>query len=153
MTSPDRKELSLNTFKPPIYIASDPKLWFSLLECNFKSNRMTSSLTKFNQATSVLPSDVLSHVADVISQASTADQPYETLKEAVITRFQASQTQRLQELLSREELGAEKPTQLLLRMKRLIGETYEHFDKQLFLELFYQRLPNFKNWSTYENGS
>ena len=102
---------------------------------------MTSSLTKFNHSTSVLPSDVLSHVADVISQAVTADQPYETLKEAIIARFQASQTQRLQELLSREELGAEKPTQLLLRTKRLIGETYEHFDKQLFLKLFYQRIP------------
>ncbi|KAK8388275.1 hypothetical protein O3P69_020279 [Scylla paramamosain] len=45
------------------------------------------------------------------------------------------------ELLSQEELGGEKPTDLLRRMKKLLGDKYTSFDKELFLQLFYQRLP------------
>ncbi|KAK8385614.1 hypothetical protein O3P69_016412 [Scylla paramamosain] len=45
------------------------------------------------------------------------------------------------ELLSKEELGGEKPTDLLRRMKKLLGDKYTSFDKELFLQLFYQRLP------------
>ncbi|KAK8373215.1 hypothetical protein O3P69_017408 [Scylla paramamosain] len=47
----------------------------------------------------------------------------------------------LTELLSQEELGGEKPTDLLRRMKKLLGDKYPSFDKELFLQLFYQRLP------------
>ncbi|KAK8388736.1 hypothetical protein O3P69_020618 [Scylla paramamosain] len=43
--------------------------------------------------------------------------------------------------LSKEELGGEKPTDLLRRMKKLLGDKYTSFDKELFLHLFYQRLP------------
>ncbi|KAK8406357.1 hypothetical protein O3P69_007217 [Scylla paramamosain] len=50
-------------------------------------------------------------------------------------------SRRLQELLSKEELGGEKPTDLLRRMKKLLGDKYTSFDKELFLQLFYQRLP------------
>ncbi|KAK8373724.1 hypothetical protein O3P69_007839, partial [Scylla paramamosain] len=50
-------------------------------------------------------------------------------------------SRRLQELLSQEELGGEKPTDLLRRMKKLLGDKYPSFDKELFLQLFYQRLP------------
>ncbi|KAK8389727.1 hypothetical protein O3P69_009017 [Scylla paramamosain] len=50
-------------------------------------------------------------------------------------------SRRLQELLSKEELGGEKPTDLLRRMKKLLGNKYTSFDKELFLQLFYQRLP------------
>ncbi|KAK8392353.1 hypothetical protein O3P69_014600 [Scylla paramamosain] len=47
----------------------------------------------------------------------------------------------LTELLSKEELGGEKPTDLLRCMKKLLGDKYTSFDKELFLQLFYQRLP------------
>ncbi|KAK8386737.1 hypothetical protein O3P69_017894 [Scylla paramamosain] len=45
------------------------------------------------------------------------------------------------QLLSKEELGGEKPTDLLRCMKKLLGDKYTSFDKELFLQLFYQRLP------------
>ncbi|XP_045122896.1 uncharacterized protein LOC123511246 [Portunus trituberculatus] len=48
---------------------------------------------------------------------------------------------RLRELLSSEELGDEKPSQLLSRMKQLLGDKYQAFDADLFKQLFYQRLP------------
>ncbi|KAK8373557.1 hypothetical protein O3P69_016124 [Scylla paramamosain] len=54
---------------------------------------------------------------------------------------QLAVSRRLQELLSKEELSGEKPTDLLRRMKKLLGDKYTSFDKELFLQLFYQRLP------------
>lgn len=117
-------------------------MWFSILECGFKASNITNSLTKFTHAVSLLPSDVLPQVSDVISSAPTSKTPYEDLKTALLKRLQSSIATRLQELLSKEELGDEKPTDLLRRMKQLLGDKYQSFDSDLFKQLFYQRLPS-----------
>ena len=132
---------AVNVFKAPPFCSQDPSLWFTLLECNFKANCITSSLMKFSHATALLPPDVLSQVSDVVSKAVISTEPYEDLKSSIISRLESSVTTRLQELLSKEELGNEKPTGLLRRMKRLLSDKYDKFDKALFLQLFYQRLP------------
>lgn len=128
-------------FSAPPFISQDPSTWFSILECNFKASNITASLTKFVKASTVLPAHVLSQVADVVSAASNSTTPYEDLKAAVLQCLQSTVSSRLQELLSKEELGGEKPTDLLRRMKKLLGDKYTTFDKDLFLQLFYQRLP------------
>ena len=132
---------TINVFKAPPFCSQDPSLWFTIIECNFKANRITTSLAKFSHATSLLPPDVLSQVSDVIAKAILSAQPYEDLKSAIISRLETSITTRLQELLSKEELGNEKPTGLLRRMKKLLGDKNNQFDEALFLQLFYQRLP------------
>ena len=128
-------------FRAPQFCTHDPKMWFNLVEINFKANRITSSLTKFSHATSLLPQDVLTKVADIISKAILSETPYEDLKAAIIKRMESSVSTRLQELLSKEELGNEKPSDLLRRMQRLLSDKYETFDPVLFKQLFYQRLP------------
>lgn len=128
-------------FSAPPFISQDPSTWFSILECTFKASKITASLTKFVKTSTVLPADVLSQVADVVSAASTSTSPYEDLKKAVLKCLQSTVSSRLQELLSKEELGGEKPTDLLRRMKKLLGDKYNAFDNELFLQLFYQRLP------------
>ena len=129
------------SIKAPPFCSQDPSLWFCLLECNFKASRISSSLTKFNHAVSFLPPEVLSQVSAVISTAASSDTPYENLKTALLTSLQSSIATRLRELLSKEELGDEKPSQLLSRMKQLLGDKYHAFDAELFKQLFYQRLP------------
>ena len=130
-------------FRAPQFCTSDPSMWFNLIECNFKAHRITTSMTKFSHATSLLPQEVLTKVADVISKALASTTPYEDLKAAVIKRMESSVTTRLQELLSKEELGNEKPSDLLRRMQRLLNTTTspDSFDHALFRQLFYQRLP------------
>ncbi|XP_076067653.1 uncharacterized protein LOC143040445 [Oratosquilla oratoria] len=98
-------------------------------------------LTKFSHACGLLPSDVLLQVSDTISKAPTSGTPYEDLKKAVLDRLESSEATRLQELLSKEELGNEKPSDLLRRMKRLLGDKYATFDTSILRHLFYQRLP------------
>ena len=132
---------AVNVFRAPAFCNQEPSIWFSLIESSFLANRITSSLVKFSHATALLPPDVLSQVSDIIAKAVLSNQPYEDLKSATISRLETPFTTRLQELLSKEELGNERPTGLLRRMKKLLGDKYDQFDKAMFLQLFYQRLP------------
>lgn len=132
---------SILAFRAPQFCTHDPNMWFNLVECNFKANKITSSITKFSHATSLLPQDVLTKVSDVIRKAIQSDTPYEDLKAAILKRLESSVAARLQELLSKEELGNEKPSDLLRRMQRLLQDKLDTFDPVLFAQLFYQRLP------------
>ena len=140
MVNPDTPQTPAS-FRAPAFTSHDPALWFTILEVNFRAHNITTSLSKFSYACTSLPADVISQVADVIAAASTADTPYEDLKTAVLARLESSVTSRLRELLSKEELGNEKPSDLLRRMKRLLGDKFETFDRPLFTHLLYQRLP------------
>ena len=132
---------SLLAFKAPPFYAHDPNLWFNIVECNFKSNRITASITKFSHVTALLPQEVLTKVSDVVAKALQSQTPYEDLKTAIVKRLESSISTRLQELLSKEELGNEKPSDLLRRMQRLLQDKYDSFDPVLFRQLYYQRLP------------
>ncbi|XP_047500993.1 uncharacterized protein LOC125047012 [Penaeus chinensis] len=65
---------------------------------------------------------------DLTPETAIKDEPYEVLKTALLSRLESSITTRLQELLLKEELGNEKPSDLLRRMKKLFvdksGETW-----------------------------
>ncbi|KAK4328284.1 hypothetical protein Pmani_001309 [Petrolisthes manimaculis] len=133
---------TISIFRAPSFSSHGPTLWFTILEVNFRAHRITSSLKKFSVATTLLPPEVLSQLADSVTAAYTSDTPYEDLKTAITTRLEASLSTRLQVLLSKEELGNEKPTDLLRRMKKLIGTHQHSFDTTILTHLFYQRLPH-----------
>ena len=81
-------------------------------------------------------------VRDLLLKPPT-DNPYNTLKAQLIKRTAASEQRKLQQLISGEELGDRKPTQLLRRMQQLLGNKLgTATDSNSFLrELFLQRLP------------
>ena len=62
-------------------------------------------------------------------------------KTTIQTRLRSFIELRFKELLSKKELGDEKPTDLLRCMKKLLGDKYNAFDADIFKKLFYQRLP------------
>jgi len=88
-----------------------------------------------------LPLDIISEVRDIITNLSQTDTPYEQLKEALLQRTTSSERTRLQQLLSLEELGDRRPTQLLRHMHHLLGSHAKTFDSGLLTELFLQRMP------------
>ena len=67
------------------------------------------------------------------------DAPYSTLKEALIRRTSASEQKRLQQLLTEEELGDRKPSQLYRRMRQLLDD--RKLEESILRQLFVQRLP------------
>ncbi|XP_076035364.1 uncharacterized protein LOC143021641 [Oratosquilla oratoria] len=120
----DDQQHEVSAFRTPPFSNRDPTIWFTILEGNFKVNHITTSLTKFSHVCGLLPPDVLLQVSDTISKAPTSDTSYEDLKQAVLDHLESSKATRLQGLFSKEELGNEKPSDLLRHMKLLLGDNY-----------------------------
>lgn len=126
----------------PVYNRSDPALWFIMCESTFAlatPKAITESLTKYNYIVSHLPPDIASLVRDVLMKPDTAD-PYSKLKTELISRSGESSQTEIRQLLSGEELGSRKPSELLRNMKRR-AETL-NVPENLMMELFLQRLPS-----------
>ena len=97
---------------------------------------------KVDYVISSLSPEVAMEVRDLLLR-SPAEDPYTTLKTQLIKHTAALEQRKLQQLISGEELGYRKPTQLLWRMQHLLGEKFgASADASSFLrELFLQRLP------------
>ncbi|XP_064463483.1 uncharacterized protein LOC135374455 [Ornithodoros turicata] len=79
-------------------------------------------------------------VVDILS-VPPANAPFEALKTAILERTTASERKRLQQLLTAEELGDRRPSQLLRDMQNLLADRAATFDPNLLKELFLSRLP------------
>lgn len=125
---------------PPFW-SHNPTVWFLQVECQFALGGITSQLSKFRHVVSVLPQEVAAQLIDVLTAPPTANQ-YDALKAALLERTTASERKRFQELLSAEDLGDRRPTELLRHMQNLLGERAVTFDASFLKQLFLQRLPS-----------
>lgn len=125
----------------PVYNRSDPALWFVMCESTFAlatPKPITESQTKYNYVVSHLPPDTASLVRDILMKPD-ANDPYSQLKTELINRSGESSQQEIRQLLSGEELGTRKPSELLRNMKRRAESL--NVPENLMMELFLQRLP------------
>nr|VZH94017.1 unnamed protein product [Spirometra erinaceieuropaei] len=67
------------------------------------------------------------------------EQPYDKVRDALVKRVAMTEERRLLQLLTGEELGDRKPSQLLRRMQQPVDE--RKFDTTILRQLFLQRLP------------
>lgn len=133
---------SVEAVQIPVYNRSDPALWFIMCESTFAlatPKPITESLTKYNYVVSHLPPDIASLVRDVLIKPDAAD-PFTKLKTEIINRSGESSQQEIRKLLSGEELGNRKPSELLRDMKRRAESL--SVPENLMMELFLQRLPS-----------
>ncbi|CAN7988330.1 unnamed protein product [Ixodes hexagonus] len=124
----------------PPYWDRNPRLWFLQVESQFHLAHIISQERKYHHVVSALSPTAADEVYDVLSSPS-ATNPYDQLKAALLQRTEASERTRWQQLLSAEELGDRRPTQLVRRMTQLLGERANVIDDVLLRELFLQRLP------------
>lgn len=132
----------ISAVKMPNFIPADPALWFHMIESTFElatPKPITESKTKYNYCVATLPADAAVLVRDVILNPDATD-PYQKLKDAIVTRCGESKTQEIKHLLAGEQLGDRKPSELLRIMQRR-AESHSVAD-DLLLELFLQQLPN-----------
>ncbi len=89
---------------------------------------------------SSLAPEFAAKVRDLLIRPPAVD-PYKTLKAQLMKRTTASEQRKLQMLFTAEELGDRKPTQLLRRMRQLLGDRPDLTDDSFLREQFLQCLP------------
>lgn len=107
----------------PEFDPQDIETWFMCLEAAFSVNQLKQDKQKFNAVIVALgPRAKFVYTTIAECNDATSNDRYETLKAAVISHFQPSETQRLTSLLSGITFGDQNPSVLLTEMRRLGGK-------------------------------
>ncbi|BHF58444.1 hypothetical protein SprV_0100139600 [Sparganum proliferum] len=124
--------------KLPPFWPRNVELWIARCEAEFEACDITRQETMFNHPQRSLPDEYAEELCDLLIQRP-SDQPYDKLKEALVKRVAMMEERRLRQLLTGEEVGNRKPSQLLRRMQQPVGE--RKFQASILRQLFLQRLP------------
>ena len=123
----------------PPFAPEDPELWLAQVECALGVAGITNDLSRYQVLASSLPPDVASQVRDKITCPSPT---YSGLTNALRERLAHSRSSRLEALLRNQQLGDQRPSQLLRRMQGELSAAGDvPADSGLLRTLFLQRLP------------
>lgn len=139
MSVPPAPESSVSrvAVKAPPFWKGNPQLWFVNLEAQFSLSGITADETKFYYVVSFVDSEILGSVSDIVTVPPEKDK-YKTLKTRLISIYSDSTETRIKKLLHGLDLGDQRPSQLLTRMRALSGGT---FGEDLLKSLWLSRLP------------
>nr|VZI47770.1 unnamed protein product [Spirometra erinaceieuropaei] len=115
-----------------------PELYFFRIEATFHSAKITRETDKFYKLVEALPPTILSQVQTLLRDPPT-DAPYTKLKAELLRLTSVSDRQRYHALVKEKALGDRKPSELLRRMRSLVGNM--KIDDKFFKEMFLERLP------------
>lgn len=111
-----------------------PTHWFNVVEATFALNRITSDKIKFRHILSNLDPTIIPFVTDLITDPPHQDK-YEAIKKRIISAFGESKEAKLRKILRDQELGEDKPSHLLQRLRNLAGgDGTDSIIRSLFLE-------------------
>nr|XP_037270629.1 LOW QUALITY PROTEIN: uncharacterized protein LOC119162275 [Rhipicephalus microplus] len=140
-TDPSSEVISTVPCRLPPYWERNPAVWFLQVESQFHLSRTTSQQRRLRHVVGALPSTVAETVVDCLVSQNSPRRQYDQLKAAIPERTAASESTRIQQLLSAEELRDRSPSQFLRRMTHLRGTSATTMDTAVLRELFLQRLP------------
>ena len=126
------------TLHLPVFYPKNPLVWFSLVESQFVTRGVISPVAKFHHVVQALPMDVAESVADILA-SPTGENPYLTLKDAILSRNTASTQEKVRNVTQNMTLGSQKPSQLLRKMQQELASFSA--DETLVRELWIQKLP------------
>ncbi|GFX60039.1 transposon Ty3-I Gag-Pol polyprotein [Trichonephila clavipes] len=136
MTS-ETVEVARIALRLPPFWKSNVRLWIAQCDHAFTFSGISSDDTKYSALVANLDAETLSYVSDIVLSPPNSDK-YHTLSQRLITQFSDSETQKIKKLLTDLQLGDEKPSHLLRKMKELSND--QHQDD--FLQsLWLQRMP------------
>ena len=125
--------------KLPDFYDSDPLLWFKVVEASFSCHDITESKERYGLVLHALKVKQLQQIEDVLScSLEQSDDPYNRLKNALISKNTMSEEEKLETLLHGVELGSSRPTEMLRKLKGLMTN---EADLVLLKKLFFDKLP------------
>lgn len=101
----------------PEFWCDQPRLWFAQCEAVLSSQKLGDE-AKFNLLLPKLGKQVIEQVSDIVLNPP-ATHKYETLKNRLLAVYEESENRQFQKLLGEMELGDQKPSQFLRRMRDL----------------------------------
>ncbi len=125
-------------FNPPHFEPSNPNVWFRQLEVMFTTRHITSELTRYSYLVQALPFNIVAIVEDLLDPIP-AEKPYTILKAEILKRTAKSPDSQLRELFHAVELGDDKPSALLRRMRSLL--VGRQMDDDIIRRLWLDKLP------------
>ncbi|XP_041971073.1 uncharacterized protein LOC121736518 [Aricia agestis] len=105
------------TTKIPDFWTDHPKIWFIRTEAMLAPQKLSDE-TKYDIVVSKLSREVIQQVTDILIDPP-AVKKFDTLKARLLQIYEESENRQLQKLISEMELGDQKPSQLLRRMREL----------------------------------
>ncbi|GFX01685.1 uncharacterized protein TNCV_4279651 [Trichonephila clavipes] len=136
MTS-ETVEVARIALRLPPFWKSNVHLWIAQCDLAFTFSGISSDDTKYSALVVNLDAETLSYVSDIVLSPPNSDK-YHTLSQRLITQFSDSDTQKIKKLLTDLQLGDEKPSHLLRKMKELSnGQLQDDFLQSLWV----QRMP------------
>lgn len=122
----------------PDFWTEMPRLWFAQIESILGPQKQGDE-AMFNVIVAKLSRDALQQVSDILL-APPATRKYDAIKERLLQVYEESAGRQFQKLVSEIELGSQKPSQLLRRMRDLGRNT--QVSEQTLRNLWLSRLPS-----------
>lgn len=101
----------------PEFWCDQPRLWFVQCEAILGPQKLSDD-ARFNLVVAKLGKDVIQQVSDILLKPPETKK-FEALKARLLVVYEESENRQFQKLLSEMQLGDQKPSQLLRRMKDL----------------------------------
>lgn len=105
------------TSKIPDFWTDQPRVWFIRTEAMLAPQKLSDE-SKYDIVVSKLNKEAIQQVTDILVEPP-AVKKFDTLKARLLTIYEESKNRQLQKLISEMELGDQKPSQLLRRMREL----------------------------------
>lgn len=115
-TAAELANISVSSRVPNMWVDM-PRMWFAQVESVLAPQKLGDQ-AKYDFVVARLDREALQQVSDIITSPPSTDK-YKTLKERLLHVFEESAERQFQKLVSEMELGTQKPTQLLRRMRDL----------------------------------
>lgn len=123
-----------HTVRLPPFWKDNQNLWFAQVEAAFAIHRITGDESRFRYVILHVDQNVLPFVADLITNPPAQDK-YLSLKERICSILGETSVTKIRKLLGPHELGEEKPSIFLQRLRNLAaGQVTDEVLKSIFIE-------------------
>ncbi|XP_018367051.1 PREDICTED: uncharacterized protein LOC108763704 [Trachymyrmex cornetzi] len=121
----------------PLFWRDNPQLWFAQVEAAFSIGRISGDESKFRRVVLNLDQSTLPLVADIVTSPPDKEK-YDAIKGRLVSVLGETTATRIRRLLATHELGDDKPSIFLQRLRNLAeGQVSDQILKSIFME----RLP------------